>query len=195
MPGVGTLAYENSAKPYQVTMLTPTGTAVPIREQNVTYTSYQRPSTISENGITASFAYNSGGDRVKMDVKQGSTSILTRYYIGNQYELDTQTNTERLYIGGDAYSAPAICVKEGTNNWKVYYIFRDYLGSITHIANSDGSLKQELSYDAWGRLRNPTTQEAYTSGSEPALFIGRGYTGHEHLPWFGLVHMNARMYD
>ena len=78
---------------------------------------------------------------------------------------------------------------------KVYYIFRDYLGSITHIANSDGSLKQELSYDAWGRLRNPSTQEAYTSGSEPALFIGRGYTGHELLPWFGLVNMNARLYD
>ena len=35
---------------------------MPIREQNVTYTSYQRPDTISENGITASFAYNSAGD-------------------------------------------------------------------------------------------------------------------------------------
>ena len=58
------------------------------------------------------------------------------------------------------------------------------------MANADGSLKQELSYDAWGRLRNPSTQEAYTSGSEPDLFIGRGCTGHEHLPWFGLVNMN-----
>ena len=55
--------------------------------------------------------------------------------------------------------------------------------------------KQELSYDAWGRLRNPATQVAYAAGSEPALFIGRGYTGHEHLPWFGLVNMNARLYD
>ena len=58
--------------------------------------------------------------------------------------------------------------------------------------------KQELSYDAWGRLRNPVTQVAYTPGSEPELLIGRGYTGHslprsiigEHLPWFGLVNMN-----
>ena len=60
-----------------------------------------------------------------------------------------------------------------------------------------------MRYDAWGRLRNPATQVAYTSGTEPALFIGRGYTGHslprsiigEHLPWFGLVNMNARLYD
>ena len=55
--------------------------------------------------------------------------------------------------------------------------------------------KQELSYDAWGRLRNPATQVAYTPGSDPVLFIGRGYTGHEHMPWFGLVNMNARLYD
>ena len=194
MPGVGTLAYGNTDKPYQVTMLTPAGTAVPVREQSVTYTSFQRPNTLTENGITASFAYNAGGDRVKMHVEQGATALLTRYYIGKQYELDAQTNTERLYLGGDAYSAPAVYVKEA-GNWKIYYICRDYLGSITHIANSDGSLKQELSYDAWGKLRNPATQVNYAVGSEPALFLGRGYTGHEHLPWFGLINMNARLYD
>jgi RHS repeat-associated protein len=77
----------------------------------------------------------------------------------------------------------------------IYYICRDYLGSITHVANADGSLKQELSYDAWGRLRNPATQVAYDPGSEPVLFLGRGYTGHEYLPWFGLINMNARLYD
>ena len=58
------------------------------------------------------------------------------------------------------------------------------------MANADGSLKQELSYDAWGRLRNPATQVVYAPGSEPVLFLGRGYTGHEHLPWFGLINMN-----
>ena len=75
------------------------------------------------------------------------------------------------------------------------YICGDYLGSITHTTTSSGSVVQELSYDAWGRLRNPTNQTAYTPGSEPTLFLGRGYTGHEHLPWFGLVNMNARLYD
>ncbi len=57
-------------------------------------------------------------------------------------------------------------------------------------------MKQELSYDAWGRLRDPATQVAYATGKEPQLFLlGRGYTGHEHLAWFGLVNMNARLYD
>ena len=54
---------------------------------------------------------------------------------------------------------------------------------------------QELSYNAWGLLRNPATQVAYAPDTEPVLFLGRGYTGHEHLPWFGLINMNARLYD
>ncbi len=100
----------------------------------------------------------------------------------------------RLYIGGDAYSAPAVYVKED-DTWRLYFICRDYLGSITHIVHANGRLIAEYSYDAWGRLRNPETQEVYESGMEPTLFLGRGYTGHEHLPWFGLINMNARLYD
>jgi len=69
------------------------------------------------------------------------------------------------------------------------------LGSITHITNSSGSVVQELSYDAWGQLRNPTNQTVYAPDAAPELFLGRGYTGHEHLPMFGLVNMNARLYD
>ena len=126
-----------------------------------------------------------------MALTQNGTAALTRYYISGQYEADTQTATERLYLGGDAYSAPAVYVKEA-GLWKIYYICRDYLGSITHIANADGTLKAEYSYDAWGRLRNPVTQVAYAPGTEPALFLGRGYTGHEHLPWFGVSSTETR---
>ena len=62
---------------------------------------------------------------------------------------------EKLYIGGDYYSAPAVYIKDSTNTWSIYYILRDYLGSITHLANSsDNTVVQELSYDAWDRLRD-----------------------------------------
>lgn len=194
MPGTGTLAYGSTSKPYAVTMLTPDGSAVPVRDQQVTYTSFNRPASISENGVIAAFTYNADGERVKMSVTNGSTNILTRYYLSNQYEIDASANIEKLYLGGDAYSAPAVYVKEA-GTWNIYYLCRDYLGSITHIANSDGTIKQELSYTAWGRLRNPATHAIYQPGTEPALFLGRGYTGHEYLPWFGLTNMNARLYD
>ena len=132
-----------------------------------------------------------------MQVTQGGSSVLTRHYLGGKYELDETVGgtKEKLYLSGDAYSAPAVYVRSNGGAWQVYYIYRDYQGSITHITNSSGTLVQELSYDAWGRLRNPDTQVAYAPGAEPALFLGRGYTGHEHLQQFGLINMNARLYD
>lgn len=194
---VGDMTYDNTAKPYQVTSLTLEDNVVPSRVQNITYTCYSRPSIMEEGGRSASFTYNGDGARVKMNVSDGAASVLSRYYIGNQYELDvTPTGTtERLYLGGDAYSAPAVYIKDGSGAWTFYNIGRDYLGNITHIATADGTLVEENSYDPWGRLRNPETKEAYSLGTEPELMLGRGYTGHEHLTWFGLINMNARLYD
>ncbi len=243
MPGIGTLSYDISDRPYQVSMLTLDGTVASLRDQNVTYTSFKRPSTIEEDDKKATFTYNAAGDRVKMLVAKNNQILLSRHYIGKQYEYDmpeptapgpdveigpidpanppaiaesdtpaeeadgimplglAQIETQlpdygqhRLYLGGDAYSAPAVYVKED-DTWRLYFICRDYLGSITHIVHANGRLVAEYSYDAWGRLRNPETQEVYESGMEPTLFLGRGYTGHEHLPWFGLINMNARLYD
>ena len=156
-----------------------------------------RPASITENGYTATFTYNGDANRVKMLLKQGTADKLTRYYIGNKYELDKTANStkEKLYVGGDAYSAQTVLVKNGTGTWNIYYLCRDHLGSITQITDASGNIVQELSYDAWGKLRNPATQAIYTPGSEPELFLGRGYTGHEHLAVFGLINMNARLYD
>lgn len=88
-----------------------------------------------------------------------------------------------------------VYVKDDSSPWLLYNIGRDYLGSVTCITSVDGALVAEYSYDPWGRLRNPETLELYASGEEPELFLGRGFTGHEHLPYFGLINMNARLYD
>lgn len=194
---IGTFYYNTSGKPYAISGVNTSSSAIPQRNQSVTYTSFKRPNVITEGAYNASFVYNADGERVKMELKKNGSSELKRYYLSNQYELDEGVagTKEKLYLGGDYYSASAVYVKQGTGSWQVYFICRDYLGSITHIANSSGSLVQELSYDAWGRLRNPSNQTVYNPDSEPVLFLGRGYTGHEHLTMFGLVNMNARLYD
>ncbi len=193
MPGMGVMGYDNAAKPYQVTAFTPIGNNVPTREQQITYNSFQCPDKITENGYSASFSYDAEGDRAEMTIHKGNDEVLTRQYIDARYEIDNSF-TERFYLGGDAYDALAVCVNDfGVDS--TYYILRDYLGNITHIINEDGTLRQELSYDAWGRLRNPDTHQLYAVGKEPKLLLDRGYTGHEYLPWFGLVNMNARLYD
>lgn len=195
---VGALLYGNTAKPYQVTSVTPSGTAVPLRDQRITYTSFMRPKRIEENGYTASFDYTADADRTRMIVTHGTGRLLTRYYIGGRYECDVDSmgsEVERLYIGGDAYTASAFLISHDGCVGIVYQIVRDYLGSIVYITDDKGYLKQELDYDAWGRLRKPHLETYYEVGSEPELLLGRGYCGHEHLPWFGLINMNARLYD
>ena len=195
--GVGDLEYDDSLHPYQVTSLSMEDNVASQRIQNVSYTSYSRPSYLNEGNRTARLTYNGDGDRVKMNIADGVNTVLSRYYIGNQYEIDVKPSgtVERLYLGGDAYSAPMVYIKEGDGEWEMYNIGRDYLGSITHIATSNGTLIEENSYDPWGRLRIPGTTTVYPLDSEPELMLGRGYTGHEHLTWFGVINMNARLYD
>ncbi len=205
----GNLSYTHVSKPYAVTGAGATGinqtfaynasgdrieknNLIQQRVQDITYNSLMRPETLTENGNVATFLYDASGDRKKMTITRNGTTSQTKYYLGDRYETDDTQSL--LYIDGNAYSSPIVYVKEG-GQWKIYYICRDYLGSITHLANADGSLAQELSYDAWGRLRNPATQEVYGESSQPTLKLGRGYTGHEHLSLFGLVNMNARLYD
>jgi RHS repeat-associated protein len=89
-----------------------------------------------------------------------------------------------------------VYVRDSNSDWVLYDIVRDYQGSITHLVDdSDGTVVAEYSYDPWGRMRDPETLEIYAPGNEPSLMLGRGYTAHEHLDWFGLINMNARLYD
>jgi len=70
---------------------------------------------------------------------------------------------------------------------EMYYVHPDHLGSFTIITNAAGAIKQHCTFDAWGNRTFVT--------KDNSLIFDRGYTGHEHLPEFGLINMNGRMYD
>jgi hypothetical protein len=90
-------------------------------------------------------------------------------------EYLSHTNFSGVWqVGGDAYTAVAVAQKTGTGGWVVYNIFRDHLGTITHLKN--GSTIDEYSFDAWGRRRDKDNW-SYTLSGEPALFADRGLTG------------------
>ena len=46
-----------------------------------------------------------------------------------------------------------------------YYILKDHLGSRTTVTDAEGNVEQELSYDAWGNLRDPETWYNHTQDS------------------------------
>ena len=83
-------------------------------------------------------------------------------------------------------------VVEHGDEERIHYILKDHLGSWTTITDAEGVVEQELSFDAWGNLRNPATWNGSFSGTP---MFDRGYTGHEHIPDFGLINMNGRCYD
>ena len=202
--GVGTMTYGNAAHPYQMTGMTPVADSlISFGTQRITYTSFDRPATIKEGADSVTFRYGCSGERMTMEeiISLGFGELWNQTaYIGDRYECtwvsgDLFPGKEILYLGGDAYSAPMVYIKQGDGDWTLYNIGRDYLGSITQIATKTGLPVAEYSYDPWGRLRDPQTLSIYGRGHEPTLFLGRGFTGHEHLSQFGLINMNARLYD
>jgi len=166
---------------------------------NITYTSGERPNTIDADGLTASFTYNHAGERTLMQMNHTEANSSSIYYLGDCWERITRNGavSYRLFLGGDAYTAPAVALRNSGNggSWDIYYIHRDYLGSIIAVTDAAGAVVEKRSYDPWGRLRNPQTLKPYGLGEQPTLFLGRGYTGHEHLAEFGIINMNARLYD
>lgn len=199
--GVGTMTYPNVSHPYRIERLNAASSSVTRSSpQIVTYTAYDRPSTITEGIPGCSFTYNADYGRVRaVHTVRGNVS-QKKYYIGDCYEREESgsgtVTAERLFIGGDAYSAPMVLQRTSSGgSWTPYVIGRDYLGSITNIVTTSGTSVATYSYDAWGRMRDPQTLTPYASTSQPTLLLGRGYCGHEHLPNYGLINMNARLYD
>ena len=72
----------------------------------------------------------------------------------------------------------------------------DRLGSLMSLYTGSG-IAQKLSYDAWGNRRNPLTGAALsnTELASANSITAFGYTGHDHIDEFGLINMNARIYD
>jgi len=193
--GTSEFEYGSSAGPYALTGVESSTSVIPTFDQDVTYNSFQKVSTVTENDTTATFIYNSDNERAKMVVTDGGNTILTRWYVSGSYMKETvgSTTTEYTYLGGDAYTAPVVAVTSGgTTNY--YYLLRDHLGNITHKVNTSNTVVAEYSFDAWGRRRNPSDW-SYNLNNEPELVAGRGFTGHENLQWFNLINMNGRLYD
>lgn len=75
-----------------------------------------------------------------------------------------------------------------------HYVYTDHLGSILTATKSNSVVEFEQNFDAWGRSRHATTW-SYTGIPVSPAWLYRGYTGHEHLPQFGIINMNGRLYD
>ena len=117
---------------------------------------------------------------------------------------DVVTKTEYRHYIGDV----AVVTKEEASSqteWKIGFTHRDRLGSVVTVTDGLGDVQEHRSYDPFGKPRKgdfktpssstllASIQEDPHSGSE--LITNRGFTDHEHLDDFELIHMNGRAYD
>lgn len=106
---------------------------------------------------------------------------------------DNSFNNFENYI-----SVGKVVYNEDTQAYTPYTVYTDYLVSIEILTNEAGQVQFEQSFDAWGNLRDPedwNNTTTFTSIDDVAPWLWRGYTGHEMLYDFDLVHMNGRFYD
>ncbi|WP_262895913.1 polymorphic toxin type 23 domain-containing protein, partial [Capnocytophaga periodontitidis] len=97
-----------------------------------------------------------------------------------------------FYLGGDPYSAPAILISDGETQ-KLYYLHRDYLGSIVMLTDENGNIAERRHFDPWGQPIK--VEDGAGNTLDKLTLLDRGFTGHEHLQTVGLINMNARLYD
>ena len=202
----GTMAYAGGATdPYSLTGYTPASSSSARTLPTVLYNPMGRPSRVTtSDDYRVDFVYDADGPRKKMTVTDDSsttpTVLFNRIYLGGRFERETNgsgtVTAERLWLGGDAYSAPVVLKRSGSSgNWTAYNVGRDLLGSITSVQTKAGTVSEQRSYDPWGRARDPQTLAPIPSGSEPTYMLGRGFTGHEWIPYARVWNANARLYD
>ena len=180
--------------PYAVSSVAFPGEEAPANEQNITYTVFDKIHTIYEGTATLVITYGVDHERIKQVIQKDGEDYSKKVYIGGLCEKITDERGTRLlnFIDGPQ-GVFAIIVKQPNGEVDINYILKDHLGSLTGITDESGVLLEELSFDAWGRRRNPTN---WTFTGVPATYIyDRGFTGHEHLDLFGLINMNGRAYD
>ena len=186
------------SRPHAMTSAETVEGVFPSVTQEITYTGFDKVKTIAEGDNTLAYTYGYDQQRIRMVENVGDIT-RTKDYVGFcEYitEEDGENTTEKTltYLVGP-YGVFAVLEQQDCEE-SIHYILKDHLGSWTTITDAEGNVEQELSFDAWGNLRNPDTWTGYTV-PEPveAPMFDRGYTGHEHMTAFGLINMNGRCYD
>jgi RHS repeat-associated protein len=168
----------------------PNGNQLTGNGRTATWTSYNKPSSITQGSTTISFLDDPEHQRFQQVTAQGT--ILYMNGFGAHAELVMGSSwkwNEYLTVGNVMVGVRF--VSGGTTTMR--YFHTDHLGSISVITDANGNVLERLSYDAWGKRRFPN------GADDPADSITsqttRGFTNQEELGVSGLVHLNGRIYD
>jgi len=159
------------------------------------YNGAGRATSITEGDGAYRLALEYGVDnqRVKTFIYQNESLIKEKHFASNYEKVITgQTVREIAYIAAPS-GLTAILIRSGGVD-SLFYVYTDHLGSILQLNDETGKIVEQRVYDPWGRERDPNNWNNYLTDVGYRR-TNRGYIGQEHLPQFGLINLNARLYD
>ncbi|MGP2655915.1 RHS repeat domain-containing protein [Malaciobacter sp. WC5094] len=112
---------------------------------------------------------------------------------GNSYYKDFSIFLLNLYATSKYFYCIYIdnkvvsIVNKKPDQYNVLYLYYDSLGSVDTITDNQGVVKQRITYKPFS--------EKIVTDFDSLFEVRRGYTSHEHIEEFDLIHMNGRVYD
>lgn len=199
-PGAGAIGY-SATKRYQATG---NGTAVYVYDLNgnrtsgdglaLTWNSFNMVRDITKNSNTARYWY--GPNRQRITAHDQATGELT-HYVGDFYERKAAVvgsgDREKFYVNTPSgRTAVRVLTNSGFSGLgvKLRYFHADSQGSIFALTTENATLERQFTYDPWGQQ---STRFPTSGGAE--IVDRRGYTDHEMLVDYGLIHMNGCLFD
>lgn len=195
---IGSYTYNASGAPLSK-IASVSGYSVALQQLN--YYKNNLPSSIVYTDCTRYYEYGADNLRDYSALTVSSSTLPfaagKRYYF-DDFERNINTGngavTDLDYIFADGRLVALVRTSGGSKT--SYGVLTDRLGSLMSLYNS-GGIVQKFSYDAWGNRRHSLTGVALSSAelADANSITSYGYTGHEHIDEFGLINMNARIYD
>jgi len=172
------------------------GNTVSIGDEEITWTPFNKPRSITAGGRSTTFSY--GPDRRRIRKDSGNTSVV---YVGPHFEIEANgqetTYRARVFVGDRLIYVQ----KESTapQSSRGFFVHVDHQNSVETLVQSHGAATDEaqrLAFGAFGKRRN-TDWSPDPSGerASDAHVTELGYTGHEHLDSPQFIHMNGRVQD
>ena len=185
----GSMIY-NSTNPYAVRMITDVSDITSFGgSQDVTYTSFDKVKSISQDNKNLHISYGADRQRVRQTLNVGEVSKTKRYFTPRYETISTGGTTKKIHYLTSSTGLFAIFALDSNNSGTMSYVIKDHQGSLN--ATVTGGAVSHYNFDAWGRRRDPQT----LSYDNVTASLDRGYTMHEHYDEFGLINMNGRLYD
>ncbi len=158
--------------------------------RSISYTSYNKPASITQGSSTLFFSHDTDHQRFMQQAPEGTTLYFDAF--GVHAELFSSGASEWVdYVSGGGAMLAMRVIYGSTVTTR--YFHTDNLGSIAVITDTSGNVVERDGYDAWGKRRFPNGADDPTDSLTSQTT--RGFTAQEELHDVGLVHLNGRVYD